>query len=156
IGERESVSRVEMILVLLAARNHRIGEALIEPFAPGAGDMRKDAVEYLASAGVGVEPAINEIADAAPGLRAAPGVGPVDRPDLHGIFARVAQKADEIADRRMPQTEHQRIAAGVDQLVNPARLEPSRDMDIRVGRDERLLGALVIKAGPAFAPCEAP
>lgn len=79
IGERESVCGVEMILVLLAARNDCIRKTMVQPFAPGARHVRQDAIEHLASGSVGVEPAIDEIADATPGLRPTPGVGLFDR-----------------------------------------------------------------------------
>ena len=68
-----------MVFVLLTARDIGIGEAMIEPHPPGSGDMRQDAVEHLAPVGVGVEPAIDEVAQTAPGLRTAPSIGLFDR-----------------------------------------------------------------------------
>ena len=56
----------------------------------------------------------------------------------------------------MAQPEHQRIAAGINQLVDPARLEAARDVDVRVRRDQRLLDALIVEADPAFDAREAP
>src|SRR5437899_12752753 len=56
----------------------------------------------------------------------------------------------------MAQPEHQRVAAGIDQLVDPARLEPAWDVDMRVGRDHRLLGTLVVEPDAAFDPGKGP
>ena len=46
VGEREPVGDIEMVLVLLAARDDRAGEAVVQPFPPGAGDVRHHAVEH--------------------------------------------------------------------------------------------------------------
>jgi len=56
----------------------------------------------------------------------------------------------------MAEPEHQRIAAGINQLVYPARLEAVREVDVRVGRDQRLLGTLIVETDPAFDAREAP
>ncbi len=56
----------------------------------------------------------------------------------------------------MAETEHQRVAAGINQLVDPTGLEAAGDVDMRVRRDQRLLGALVVEANPAFDAREAP
>src|SRR6266436_7287922 len=79
VGERKAVSGIEVVFVLLPSRDVGIGEAMIEPHPPGSGDMRQDAVEYPPSVGVGVEPTIDEIAQATPGLRTAPSIGFFDR-----------------------------------------------------------------------------
>src|SRR5260370_5883725 len=71
-----------------------------------------------------LKPAINEIPHAAPGLRATPRVRPLDRAEAGVVFRGVAQEADEITHRGMAQSEHQRVAAGIDQLVDPARRQP--------------------------------
>ena len=88
IGEREAVGDVEMVLVLLAARDDRAGEAVVQPLASGARDMRQHAVEHASSSGIGVEAAIDEVAQAAPGLRAAPGIGLLDAAQRIGVGAR--------------------------------------------------------------------
>src|SRR6516225_7158526 len=56
----------------------------------------------------------------------------------------------------MAEPEHQRVAAGIDQFVDPARLEPVRNVDVAVGRHDRLDGALVVEAGTAFDPGKTP
>ena len=109
-------------------------------FTSGSRHMRQDAVEHFASGGVGVESAIDEIAQTASGLRTAPTIGLFDRTALFlqrvdatgGIFGGIAQKAHEIVHGRMAQPERQWIAAGINQFVNPARLEPPRDVQMRI------------------------
>src|ERR1700730_18132525 len=56
----------------------------------------------------------------------------------------------------MAETEDQRVAAGINQLVYPAGLEAAGDVDMRVRRDQRMLGALVVEANPAFDAGKAP
>src|SRR5437868_15423643 len=56
----------------------------------------------------------------------------------------------------MPQPENQRVAAGIDQLVNPTRLEAAWNVDVRIRRNDRMLGALVVEADPAFDARESP
>ena len=56
----------------------------------------------------------------------------------------------------MAPIQHQRIPAGIDELVDPARLEPAGDVDMAVGGDHRLHRALIVEAGAAFDPGEAP
>jgi hypothetical protein len=43
--EREGVGRVEVVLILLPARDVSVGETVIEPRLAGPRDMRQDAVE---------------------------------------------------------------------------------------------------------------
>jgi hypothetical protein len=43
--EREGVGRVEVVLILLPARDVSVGETVIEPHPAGPRDMRQDAVE---------------------------------------------------------------------------------------------------------------
>ena len=78
IGERKRVGRVEVVFVLLPAGYVGIGEAVVEPHPAGARNVRQDAVKHLASAGIGVEPAIDEVAQTASGLRPPPCVGLLD------------------------------------------------------------------------------
>src|SRR6516225_9032556 len=137
---------------------------MVEPHPPGPCDVRQDAVEHFAPGSVGIEPAIDKITQAPPGLRPTPGIPPFDRSAppaerVHatgGIFLAVAQKPDEIPHGDMAQPQHQRFAAGIDQLVDPARLEPAGDMDMAVGRNHRLDSALIVEAGTAFDPRKAP
>ena len=127
---------------------------------PRARDMRQRAVEHLAFLGIRIEAAIDEVADAAPGLRAAPGVGLLDRPDRVGDARRVllaeAEVADEVAHRDMAEPEHQRVAPGVDQLVDPARLEALLDIEVPVGRMDADLSALVVLSFAALDHGEGP
>src|SRR5690242_12093549 len=112
--------------------------------------MRQDAIEHLASGGVGVETAVDEIADATAGLRSAPGVGFLNCPEACGILVPILEKAHKIAHRRMAEPEHQRVTAGIDQLINPARFKAGRDVNMRVRRDDSVLGALIVEADPAL------
>ena len=164
IGEREAVGRIEVVFVLLAAGNVGIGEAVVEPHSSGSCHMRQNTVEHSASGSVGVKPAIDEIAQAATGLRTAPGIGPFDRCARFAqrvdassrVFLAVPQETDEIPDGYVAQTEHKRVTPGIDQLINPARLEPARDVDVGVGWDQRSHGTLIVEAGAAFDPGKAP
>ncbi len=164
VGEREAVGRVEMILVLLARRIDEIGEAVIHPHQSGAGDMRQDAVEDAPLLGILVEAAMNEIADASPGLRAAPAIGLVDgavgfpkRIDLsRRIDLAVSQEADEVAHRDVAEAEDERIPAGVDELVDPTRRKPVRHVDVPVGGHQRPLAALIVEPAAALDAGEAP
>ena len=90
IRERERVGRVEVVLVLLAARHDRIRKPMVQPFASGAGDMRQDPVEHLAAGGIGIEAAIDEIADATSGLRSAPSVGFFDLAKAYAIIGSIS------------------------------------------------------------------
>ena len=154
IGERKAVGGIEVVFVLLTARDIGISETVIEPHPPGSSDMRQDAVEYLASVGVRVEPAIDEVAQTSPGLRTAPGIGLFDRAAALTqrvdaacvIFCSIAQKADEIAHRNMAQSQHQRVAAGIDEPIYPARLEPAGNVDMAVGGDHGLNRTLIVEA----------
>ena len=154
IGERESVRRVEVVLVLLPARDIGVGETVVEPHSARPGDMRQDAVEDLVSTGVFVESAIDKITQAAPGLRTAPGIGLFNRPAslaerVHPagvIFRPISQKTHEIPYRGMAEPEYERVSTGINQLVDPARLKPSGDVNMAVGRDHCLDDTLVVEA----------
>ena len=163
IGEREAVGGVVVVLVLLTRRHDDVGEAVVHPHAPAAGDVRQHAVEYLAPGRIGVEAAVNRIADAAPRLRAAEGVGHLHRPAVgHRIGAVLAveilvlQETHEVAHRHVAQAQNERIAAFVDELIDPTGLEPARHMDVSVGLDNRLLGALEIEARAGLDAREPP
>ena len=153
-----------MVFVLLPTGDIGVGETVVEPHPASARDMRQDAVEDFASSGIGIEPAIDKIAQTAPGLRAAPGIRLIDRPALlaervratSAIFLAIAQKADEIAHRGMAEPQHQRVASGIDELVDPTRLEPSGNVYVAIGGDHRLHGALVVETGTTFDPGKAP
>src|SRR5205814_515059 len=93
---------------------------------------------------------------APPGLRPAPSVGFFDAAETCGIIGSIPQEAHEIAHGGMAEPEHQRVAAGIDQLIDPARLEAAGDVDMYIRRDQRLLGALVVEANPAFDAGKAP
>ena len=75
VGEWEGIGDVEVILVLLAAGHDWVGEPVVHPLPTSAGDVRHDAVEHPPAGRVGVVAAIDEVPQAAPGLRAAPGIG---------------------------------------------------------------------------------
>ncbi len=56
----------------------------------------------------------------------------------------------------MAQAQDQRIAALVNQLVDPAGLEAARHVDMGVGLDDRVLGALEIETHAGLDPRELP
>src|SRR5215475_4552375 len=56
----------------------------------------------------------------------------------------------------MAEPEHQRVAAGIDQLVDPAGCEPAGNVDMAVGRDDRLNGTLIVETGAALDSGKAP
>src|SRR6185437_10725033 len=110
---------------------------------------------------IGVEAAIDEVADAAPGLRAAPGIGLVDaaagaapraaervRP-AGGVALLVFEEAREIAHDEVAEAEDERILAGIDELVDPAGLEAGGEMDVAVRGDDRALAALAVEPAAA-------
>jgi len=74
IGERKGIGRVAVVLVLLAACDGKVREAA-HVHSTGAGDVREHAVENALAAVIGVETSIDEVADAAAGLRPPPRVG---------------------------------------------------------------------------------
>src|SRR5262249_53547534 len=72
------------------------------------------------------------------------------------IFLAIPQKADEVPHCDMAEAQYQRIASGINELVDPARLEPTGDMDVAVGRDHRLDRTLGGDAGTTVDPGEGP
>src|SRR3954469_24498155 len=93
-----------MVLVLLAARYDRAGEAVVQPLATGAGHVRHHAIEHTPAPRIGVEPPIHEVAQASAGLRAAPRVR-LPRPAQRiGGTRIVFEEADEVAHRDVAET----------------------------------------------------
>src|SRR3546814_6801303 len=130
---------------LLAGQYRQLGEAVVHPHLAGARDVRQHAVEHPAAVGVGVEALVDEVADAAPGQRTAPGIGLLDprtavaqrvRIAL-GVGVGVLEEADEVPHPEMTEPEHPRVARLVDQLVDPAGLETGvqRSEERRVGKE---------------------
>ena len=141
VGEGEAVGGRVMVLMLLAAGDHGIGEALVQPFAAGPGNMRHQPVEDPPAGTVGVEALPYEIADRPAGLRAAVSESPVDPAEGVADTFLVAEPAHQVAHRHMPEAHNQRIAALIDELVDPSRPEAFRQVDMAVGRHHRPFGA---------------
>ena len=80
--------------------------------------------------GIGVEAAIDEVAQAAAGLRAAPGIRLLDAAQRVGVGAVVFQEADEVAHRDVAEAMHQRILRRIHKLIDPAGLEAGRQVDV--------------------------
>ena len=115
-----------MVLVLLAAGDGKIGEAA-HVHSTGAGDVREHAVENALTAVIGVETSIDEIADAAAGLRPPPRVGPLRSTSLvqqRIVRASGLQVRDRIANDRMAEPEDERRGALILELVDPSGLHP--------------------------------
>ena len=79
-------------------------------FRSGAGDVRHDAVEHPASLQIGIEAPIDEIADAAAGLRTAVGIGLFGPGQRVGGRAVVFQKTREVPHRHVTETHLARQA----------------------------------------------
>ena len=126
-----------MVLVFLARHDTtRLREAVVHPHLAGAGDVRHTPSNDVAALGVGVEAPIDEVADAAAGLRAAPGIGLLDRAavqrsGLAALVSFVLQEADEVAHRDMAEAQHQRIAGRCRRARRSSRSsKPSVDEDV--------------------------
>ena len=68
----------------------------------------------------------------------------------------VSQEAHEIAHHRVSDPVGPGIACGVDQLVDPPRLEAVEDMDVCIRFDEGGLRTLRIEPDPALGAREGP
>ena len=156
VGEGETVGRAVVILMLLAARDHGVGEALVQPLAAGARNMRHQPVEDPPAGGVGVEAPPDEIADRAARLRAAVAIGPVDAAERIAHTLLVAQPAHKVAHGDVSQAHHQRVAAFIDQLVDPARPEAPRQEDMAVGRRHAPVGAEPVQSAARVDAREGP
>ena len=138
-----------MVLVLLPGRSDDVGKAVVHPHEAAARDVRQDAVKNLATLGVLVETRVHEVAQRAPGLRAAPAICLLDaareRVGVAAVVLRlVLQEAREVAHADVAETKHPRVLRRVDELVDPAGLEARRQVDVDVGLDDRPLGPLVV------------
>ena len=134
---------------------------MVHPHQAPAGDMRHHAVEDAPILRVGVVSPVDEVPDAAPGLRTPPRVHLVDGPgegvrDAAPVGLFVSKEAHEIAHHRVADPVGPGIARGVDQLVDPARLEAVEDVDVGIRLDERDLGPLRIEPHSALRACERP
>ena len=147
IGERKRIRDVEMILVLLATRHDRIGEAVVHPFPAGTRDMRHHPIEHPPPGRVRVVAAINEIPQAPARLRPAPAVCLFGPAQWIGGGLIVFQEADEIAHRDVAEAHHFRIFRGVDQLIDPAGLKSWLVMNMPIRRDQRVFRLLGLGTG---------
>ena len=156
VGEGEAVGGRVVVLMLLAAGDHGIGEALVQPLAAGPGDMRHQPVEDPPPGGIGVEAPPDEIAYRPAGLRATVSVSPVDPAEGIADAFLVAEPAHEVAHGDMPEAHHQRVAALIDELVDPARPEAFRQVNVAVGRHHGPFGPEPVETAAGFDAREAP
>ena len=156
VGEGETVGRAVVILMLLSARDHGIGEALVQPLAAGPRNMRHQPVEDPPARRIGVEALPDEIADRAARLRAAVAIGPVDAAERIADALLIAQPAHKVAHGDMPEAHHQRVAALIDQFVDPARPEAARQEDMAVGRRHAPVGAEPVQPAARLDAREGP
>src|SRR5690606_5109023 len=110
-----------------------------------AGNVNDCAIEDAAGAVAGIEAVVDEVAQRAARLRAA------QRIDFFRTLAvleqwiavaavvglPVPQEADGVANDRVAEPEDQRVAAFVDDFINPSGLESGFDVKMRVGGNDR-------------------
>ena len=145
-----------MILVLLPAGHDGVGEPVVHPFAPRPGHVRHRAIEHRPSRRICVVAAIDEIAQAAAGLRAAPAIRFFHAEQRIRIGPVVFQEADEIPHRHVPDSHDLRIFRCIDQLVNPAWVEPGGVVNVPVRGCHRELGLFGFGPGTRMRQCEGP
>src|SRR5262249_32727321 len=127
---RIRVARIEMLFVL-AVVPRRLGEAVVEKPEATAGNVRHQAIEYLAATFVGVEAEVNKVAQKPAALGNAKAVGPADDGLAVGVQERilltgvVAKVRNEIARDCVAQSLNDRVLALANQLVDEARPEPA-------------------------------
>ena len=134
---------------------------MVHPHQASARDVRHHPVEDAPAPRVGIVSPVDEVPDAAPGLRTPPRVRLVDGPGERvcgapSVRVVVSQEADEIAHHRVADAVGPGVASGIDQLVDPARLEAVKDMDVRVRFDEGGFRALRIESDSALGAREGP
>jgi hypothetical protein len=101
---------------------------MVEAATSGPGRVHQHAVEHLAPGLVGVEPLVKEVPQEPPALGHAERDGARDRE----LRARVvAGPGDEVADGGQADTDDDRVASAVDQLVHLAGLETPVQLDPR-------------------------
>ena len=150
-----------MVLVLLAGGVDDACEAMVHPHQAPARDVRQHPVEDAPAARVGVVSPVDEVPDAASGLRTSPRVRLVDGPG-EGVCGAapvrvvVSQEAHEIAHHRVADSVGPGIACGIDQLVDPPGPEAVEDMDVRIRFDEGGLRSLRIEPDSALGAREGP
>ena len=123
--------------------------------------MRHHAVEHAPAPRVGVVSPVDEVPDAASGLRTPPRNCLVDGPgegvrEAACVRIVVSKETHEIAHHRVADAVGPGVAGGVDQLVDPTGLEAVEDVDVRIRIDERGLGPLRIEPDSALGACERP
>ena len=151
IGERRMAVLQEVVAIVLARVDVRVGEADVDEHAIGAGNGRDDAVEHAAVRFVLVEPKVDEVAQEPAGLGRAGRVGATDAAGER-IGARVglvAQERRDVARRGMPEAHHDRIPGRVDQLVNPVGIEAIEIADVQRRRGEAVAAARAAAKRPA-------
>ena len=133
----ELVHRVVVVLVL-ARVAARLGETRVDERAPGAGHVGGHPVEYAPPLDILVEALVDEVADHPAALRGAHGHRVLQhRPAAveerirrtRIVHWRVPCERDEVADGAEPQTQDDRVANLVDELVNRPRVGALRRRD---------------------------
>ena len=155
VGEGEHVGRVEDVPVLVAVAR-RLREAVVEGAAPGARHLDEDAVEDAPPLLVLVHALVQEVAEEAAALGDAVAEGEGDAGQGVGRSGLVLEEADEVAGGGEAAAHHARVAAAVDDLVDPARLEAAVERDpllaheppARAGKKPRRVQAAVAHVQP--------
>ena len=105
IGERRMAVLQEVVAIVLARVDVRVGEADVDEHAIGAGDGRDDAVEHAAMRFVLVEPEVDEVAKEPAGLG---GAGRVDAADAPGERVRARRRSRNGGTTRRRASPHAR------------------------------------------------
>ncbi len=117
----------------LSGRGRGLAEAQVEVAgALAAGDVHQDAVEHPALGFVLVEAEIEKLAQVAPALRGAEGIGVRDvaGAGVAVLHRGVAQERHDVARREEAEPDDRGAGRRVDDLINLARLETRGEGDV--------------------------
>ncbi len=126
--------------------------------------MRQNAVEYASPGAIVIASGPDVITKIAPRLRAAPGIGFLDRTAIDhewvggsvSIHLIATQEASDIADCHVSEPVNKRIAGFINEFVDPAGLKALGHEDIDVRRHDRTFSTLVVETSAAFCACKHP
>ena len=151
VGEGEDVGRVVDVPVLVAVPRG-LREAVVERAVPGSGHLDEDAVEDAPPLLVLVEALVEELAEEAAALRDAVAQGEGDAREGVGRGGLVLEEADEVARGGEAAAGDARVAAAVDDLVDPPRLEAAVEGDPRRPGEAPGLPRQQARGGEAVVP----
>ena len=119
---------------IVGQRCRWLAETLVEIAATlAARDVDEHPVKDHALLLVLVEAEIEKLAQIAPALRRTEGIGVIDISGAGIALSRraVTQKRDDVARRQQPEPDHRGAGCRVDHMVELARDEPRREVDMR-------------------------